>query len=74
MKNPGIIFKLPDNRICIAYNKQPLLEERGKIILNLVDEDYNLLKHENGKPKVLIKSVDLYNEEAHTWKLMGYVD
>lgn len=74
MKNSGIIAKLPDNRMVIVYYKQPLAKEKGKIILNLVDEKYNLIKGEDGKPKVIIKDIHIYNEEMQVATLIGYVD
>lgn len=74
MKNSGVIAKLPDDRIVIIYNKQPLAKDKGKIILNLVDEKYNLIKGEDGKPKVIIKDIAIYNEEMQAATLIGYVD
>jgi len=74
MKNSGIIAKLHDNRVVIVYDKQPLAKEKGKIILNLVDEKYNLIKGEDGKPKVIIKDIHIYNEEMQVATLIGYVD
>lgn len=74
MKNSGIIAKLHDNRVVIVYYKQPLAKEKGKIILNLVDEKYNLIKGEDGKPKVIIKDIHIYNEEMQVATLIGYVD
>lgn len=74
MKNSGIIVKLPDNRMVIVYNKQPLAKEKGKIILNLVDEKYNLIKGEGGEPKVIIKDIHTYKEEMKKATLIGYVD
>jgi len=76
MKNSGIILKLPDERMVIVYDKQPLLKENGKVIMNLVDEKYNLIKDENDKPKIIMKDVDQYNIENQNKinRLIGYVD
>ena len=76
MKNSGIILKLPDERNVIVYTKQPLLEEKGKVIMNLVDENLNLIKDETGKPKIIIKSVEQYNleNENRINTVVGFVD
>lgn len=73
MKNPGTIAKLADGRRCIIYTEQPLLKARGKVILNLVDENNNLLM-DNNRPKTIIKDVAIYNEEMQAAELIGYVD
>ena len=57
MKNSGIIVKLPDGRLCVVYDKQPLAAEKGKIIMHLVDEHHNSIKNEAGTPKIIIKEV-----------------
>ena len=74
MKNSGVIVKLPDNRMVIVYDNQPLAKEKGKIILNVVDEKYNLIKGEDGKPKVIFKDIHIYNEEMQAATIIGYVD
>lgn len=76
MRNSGIILKLPDERTVIVYTKQPLLKEKGKVIMNLVDEKYNLIKDENGKPKIVIKSIEQYNLENQNQvnMVIGFVD
>jgi len=72
LKNKGRIIKLSDGRRCIVNNTQPLLEEKKKIILHLVDEDNNPLKDENGKSKILIKTVEDFNNDLKI--LIGFVD
>lgn len=76
MKNPGIILQLADGRKCIVYDNQPLLAESAKVLLHLIDGNNNLLKHEDGSPKVLIKSVEMYNVENQYGvnHVIGYVD
>lgn len=76
MINSGVILKLADERTVIVYTKQQLLIEKGKVIMNLVDEKYNLIKDENGKPKIIIKSVEQYNLENQYElnKFVGFVD
>lgn len=74
MKNSGIIIKLIDGRRCIVYDKQPLAKERGKIILNLVDENLNLINNDDGKPKIIIRDISTYNEEIVSATFIGYVD
>ena len=73
-RNAGVLLKMADGRFCIMYHKQPLIKERGKVILHLVDSKCNKLLDANKKPKILIKSVDVYNEEAQAWRLIGYID
>lgn len=72
-KKPGIMFELPDKRKAIVYNNQPLMKEKGKVIINLLNDDLSL-KMVNSNPSLLMKSVEIYNEEVQTWKMMGYVD
>lgn len=74
MRNPGILVKLPDQRKCIVYDNQPLAKTKGVIVLHLIGEDYNLLKTEEGKPRLLLKPVHIYNEEMQHATLIGYVD
>jgi len=71
-KKSGTIIKLSDGRRCIVNNVQPLLEEKKKIILHLVDEDNNPLKDENGKSKILVKNFDDYNNDLKI--IIGYID
>jgi len=73
MRNPGIIIKLPDERLCIVYRNQPLLKEKGKVILNLLNEDLQLIIGDDKKPKTLIKDVHVYNEMKGV-KIIGYID
>jgi hypothetical protein len=68
------VTKLNDGRNVVVYHNQPLAKEKGKIILNLIDEKYNLIKDENGKPKTIIKDIAAYNEEMLIAKLIGYID
>ncbi|MBL4760584.1 MAG: hypothetical protein JKY80_07015 [Mariprofundaceae bacterium] len=49
-------------------------EQHGKIILHLVGDDYERLKDDKGKDRILMKSVEQFNEEALMWTLIGYVD
>ena len=67
------MLRLRDNRLIVVYDKQPLAKEKGKIILHLIDEKYNLIKDEHGKPKVIIKDIHTYNEEMKAVTLVGYV-
>ncbi len=74
MRNPGIIVKLPDGRICIVYNNQPLLKTKRTIILNLVDEFYNLIIGPEGKPKTIIKTEPEFIELMKKSETIGYID
>ena len=76
MKKPGILLELPDKRLVIVYNNQPLLPKHGKVVLHLIDKNHNLIKDEAGKPKTIIKTLDAYNLEnqENVNKLIGYVD
>lgn len=68
-----MILRLTDNRIVIVYDRQPCQEE-GKIVLNLVDEKYNIIKGEDGKAKVIIKDIRIYLKEMKAATLIGYID
>lgn len=70
----GILVKLPDNRKVIVYHNQPLQEEKGKIILNLVDDNYRHIIGENDRAKILIWDLSYYNLVMEGAKLIGYVD
>lgn len=72
--NSGAIVQLADGRKVIVYNNQPLLKMAKKVILNLIDENYNCIKGDDGKPKVIIKDISAYNVEMKAAKLIGYVD
>jgi|WetSurMetagenome_2_1015567.scaffolds.fasta_scaffold1111547_1 hypothetical protein len=72
MKKPGRILKLSDGRTVILYNNQPLLQEKGMVILNLIDADYNLLTNEQGNPRTIIQAVEVFNELDK--ELIGYID
>ncbi len=71
-----MMLQLSDGRKVLIYNKQPLLKEKGKIVMNLIDESLNLIKDENGKPKIIFKDLGVYNSEVleGVIKLIGYVD
>ena len=73
MEKHGFIAKLSDGRVVIVYDKQPLAS-KGKIILHLVDDNYNLINDSNGKPKIILKDISSYNEEMPSATLIGYVD
>jgi hypothetical protein len=71
-KNPGKILKLQDKRLCIAYNNQPLLESKGKLMLYLCDEKHNILKNDAGKSMILLKDAEIFRNEITT--IIGYID
>jgi hypothetical protein len=73
-RKPGVIAKLPDDRMVIVYRDQPLLEKKGKVILSLIDENYSLILGEDNKPKIIIQDVHVYNESMQAATLIGYVD
>lgn len=74
MKNPGRFIKSGDGRFFVIFNNQPLLQEKQKMILNLADEKGGLILDEKGKPKIILKDVEVYNLERTWYKLKGYVD
>lgn len=74
MRSPGIIVETSEGKKFIIYNNQPLLEEKGKVILHHIDDNMKLMNDDNGKPKISIRSVQVYNEEAQTYKVIGHVD
>lgn len=73
MRNSGKLVKMADDRIVIVYNYQPLIKQE-KIVLNLVDENYKLIKGEDGKPKILVRDIPTFNEEMQAATLIGFVD
>ncbi len=72
-RKPGTLAEMPDGRKVIIYDNQPLLKEHGKVIVHLIDDDYNLIM-QNGKLKILMFAVHVYNELTSTWKAFGKVD
>lgn len=64
---------MADDRLVIVFNYQPLIKQQ-KIVLNLVDEDYKLIKGEDGKAKTLVRDIETYNEEMKAATLIGFVD
>lgn len=68
MKKPGIIMLLPDGRKIIMYEDQPLLQEKGKVILTLLTDDLEPTE------KKLIKDVHVWNEQAQACKILGFAD
>ena len=73
---PGILLELADKRKVIVYNDQPLLETKGVVVLNLIDDEYKLILNEQEKPKTILKTVHKYNLENQNElnKVIGYVD
>lgn len=72
MRNPGMLYELPDGRKVIVYTgkgKQPFAEQKNKIICTLVDDKHNAIMKDD-KPATLIRS-DL---EVRTYKLIGFID
>ena len=74
MKNPGKLIRLKDGRKVIFYNNQPLMKEKGKIILHLVDENNNIIEGENKKPKTILKDADSFTEGMEGAGVIGFVD
>jgi hypothetical protein len=73
MKNPGVIAMLPDRRLVVIYNNQPLAE-KGKIVYYLVDENYNVIKSTGNKPKTIIREITAYQLEVKRSTIIGYID
>lgn len=71
--NPGTIIILPDGRKAIVYNKQPLLREKRKVVITLIDERYCPII-EGGRAKTLLKDVGVYNAEIKNYKVIGMID
>lgn len=69
-----MIILLPDGRLCICYDAQPLEAQCRKIVLHLVDENHEHLKDDGGKDRILIRTVDAWTQECKTIKCVGYVD
>lgn len=73
MKNSGKIFKLIDGRKVIVYDDQPILN-KNKVLLHLVDENYELIMNENDKPKTIFKNYDDLLNELKKASFVGFVD
>ena len=71
-KRPGKILRLQDKRLCIAYNDQPYLETKGKLMLYLCDEKHNVIKNESNKPMILLKDIEVFRNEIT--EVIGYID
>jgi len=69
--NPGQILQLSDGRKCIMHNKQPLLQEKGKVVLHLIDDNFSPINDETGKQKTLIWTVDHYNLQVQEKMVTG---
>lgn len=74
LRNSGVIHRLEDGRLCIVFNRQPLINEKGKMVLALVDDEYNVLTDESGEPRTLVKDVDVYIEMMATADMIGFVN
>lgn len=74
-KKPGVLLQLPDGRMVKVLNEQPLLKEHNKVIMHLIDQEYNVIM-EFGKPKILMRSLEQYNLENQQEinKLIGHID
>ena len=66
-------MRLQDGRVVVMYNKQPLFD-KGKIILNLVDNDFKPILGEDNIPKTLIKMKSYFSDNQDSIKLIGFVD
>lgn len=54
MKNKkGRYVQLPDGRKGIYYNGNNTPD--GRVIINLVDKDFNFINNDKGKPKIVFK-------------------
>jgi hypothetical protein len=75
MRNPGKLIKLKDGRKVILYNNQPLIKS-GRVVLHLIDDDYNIQTDETGKAKTILKNIEEWNEENRQGlhKGIGMVD
>lgn len=65
MRKSGKIFDMPDGRVVVLYDEQPMIE-RKKILLHIIDD--------SPRSKTLIKDLDSFKEEIKTYKLKGFID
>ncbi len=71
--NPGVIVKQADGKILVVHNNQPLLKEKGKIVVHLLDENLKpILK--DGQPEKYCRDVAYHNLQMEGAKLIGYFD
>lgn len=74
MKHPGKILRFPDDdQFFLVKDFQPLLQEKRRVIMYLVDEQYNKVPNENGTPKMRIIDFDTFNKDMLEAALIGYV-
>lgn len=73
-KKPGKLILLDDKRTVIVYDEQPLLKDKGKLVMYLVDSKHNLLRDFTGKPKTVLKTFTEYKEALSSGKMsiVGY--
>lgn len=72
-RRSGTIAQMSDGRKIIIFNDQPLLKDKKKVVVYLINEDYELII-DNGEPKTLLFDLKVYNEAAKTWTAIGKVD
>lgn len=71
-KKTGIIVQY-NGKTFIVYDEQPLLEEKGKVIMyNVNDKAYSFIMTDKNKPAIKILDVLDYNQLDKT--LIGYID
>lgn len=64
-----MIIELWDGRKAICYKNNQPLKDSGRTILHLVDEQYNPIRDEAGKPKTIFRSANDYQ-----FTIIGFVD
>jgi len=73
-RNPGQLAKMEDGRLVVIYNNQPLLKEKKKVVVHLLDDNFGYIQGEDGKPKTLLFDIDEYNQKIKSWQGCGKVD
>ena len=72
----GKLYKMKDGRNIGIYQSQPLFKKHGKVIVNILDEDWNVILGDDDRPKTLLWTEDEFKIKRATGELehVGYED
>ncbi len=74
-RRSGSVYVMQDGRKVIVYNDQELMKTTNTVIINLIDDNYNLIRDDvTKKPKILLRKIGDFKDVQATWKFIGFVD
>lgn len=73
-RNSGRIIQMADGRKAVFRYQQPLLMEKGKVVLYLIDDEFRPIVGEDQKQKTILMDVKAFKEAIPTWKAIGMFD